>query len=112
MKGHGGKALVDLVAMVRHVFEPERPLVPIEMTVQERYIQWLSECESRGLIFTNEQRQWLDAIRDHIAQSLHIEQQDFEEVPFSQMGGLGKVYQVFGEKLKAILKELNERLVA
>ncbi len=45
-----------------------------------------------GVIFTPEQRQWLDAIKDHIAKSLAIELDDFDEVPFSQYGGLGKAY--------------------
>lgn len=62
--------------------------------------------------FTPEQRQWLDAIKDHIAKSLAIEQEDFDDVPFSQLGGLGKAHALFGEKLPAILGELNGTLVA
>ena len=34
------------------------------------------------------------------------------EIPFSQMGGLGKAYQVFGDQLTVVLDELNERLAA
>lgn len=41
----------------------------------------------------------LDAIKDHIAQSLAIEQTDFDDGPFNRMGGLGKVYQLFGDRL-------------
>ena len=62
--------------------------------------------------FTTEQRRWLDAIKDHIASSLAIEREDFEDVPFNQWGGLGGVYQAFGEDLDAVLAELNERLAA
>jgi type I restriction enzyme R subunit len=32
--------------------------------------------------------------------------------PFSQEGGLGKVYQLFGDELNDILDELNEALAA
>lgn len=32
--------------------------------------------------------------------------------PFSQHGGLGKVHQLFGDKLNAIIEELNETLAA
>ena len=53
--------------------------------------------------FTAVQRQWLDAIKDHIATSLAIEREDFEDVPFNQWGGLGGVYGVFGEDLDAVL---------
>ena len=47
--------------------------------------------------------QVLDAIKDHIASSLRIERDDFEDVPFNQWGGLGGVYRVFGEDLDAVL---------
>jgi len=52
--------------------------------------------------FTEEQRRWLEMIRDHIAANLGIEPEDFEYVPFTQEGGLGKVYQVFGDRLNEI----------
>ncbi len=62
--------------------------------------------------FTDEQRRWLEMIRDHIAANLAIEPDDFEYAPFAQEGGLGKVYQVFGEQLPFILDQLNEALAA
>jgi type I restriction enzyme R subunit len=49
-------------------------------------------------------------IRDHIAANLGIEAEDFDYAPFAQEGGLGKVYQIFGEDLNAIMEELNEAL--
>ena len=82
------------------------------MTVEERFEQWLAEQEAAGATFTPEQRQWLDAIKDHIANSLSIDQDDFDEVPFNQFGGLGKAYELFGDRLPAILEELNVRLAA
>ena len=108
----GGAALVDLVALVRHAIHPQEPVLPVRAEVEQNYAAWLVEQEKSGGEFTAEQRQWLDAIRDHIAQSLAIEQADFDEVPFNQMGGLGKVYQLFGDKLPKLLDELNERLAA
>lgn len=53
-----------------------------------------------------------DMIRDHIAANLGIDTDDFDYVPFSQQGGLGKVYQLFGEELNVIIEELNEALAA
>ena len=72
---------------------------------------------------------WIRLIRDHIAANLSIEPDDVQEVlvsreawmpgatefeyaPFSQQGGLGKVHQIFGDKLNAIIEELNETLAA
>ena len=36
VKGQGGKALVDLIAIVRHALHPDEPLVPIGVQVEER----------------------------------------------------------------------------
>lgn len=85
---------------------------PIGQTVQDRYDQWLGDQAAAGVTFTPEQRQWLDAIKDHIAKSPAIEPDDFDEVPFSRYGRLGKAYELFGERLTGILEELNERLTA
>jgi type I restriction enzyme R subunit len=112
VKGNGGNALVDLIAIVRHALNPAEPLVPVEMTVDKRYQEWLEEQAANGVTFTVEQRKWLDAIRDHIAKSLQIRQDDFGSVPFNQMGGLGRVYGLFKENLHPILQQLNERLAA
>jgi type I restriction enzyme R subunit len=80
--------------------------------VAERYEQWLADQAAAGRTFAADQRRWLDAIRDHIAQSLRIEADDFGDVPFSQFGGLGRAYELFGDTLPALLDELNMRLAA
>jgi len=110
--GHGGNKLVDLIALVRHAIDPAQPLVPFVATVEERYQAWLADQEAAGVRFTPEQRQWLDAIRDHIANSAVIEQEDFDDVPFSVMGGLGRASDLFGDRLGEILADLNVRLAA
>ncbi|MXW10465.1 MAG: restriction endonuclease subunit R, partial [Gammaproteobacteria bacterium] len=110
--GRGGNALVDLVAIVRHAINPGGPLVPVAEQVDARYREWLAEKERSGQTFTPAQRKWLDAIKDHIASSLRIEPDDFEDVPFNQWGGLGGVYRAFGDDLNPLLADLNERLVA
>jgi len=51
-------------------------------------------------------------IRDHIAANLSIDTEDFDYAPFAQEGGLGKVHQVFGDKLAKIIEELNGTLAA
>jgi type I restriction enzyme R subunit len=112
VRGKGGKQLVDVIALVRHAIDPNTPLAPIGMTVEERYQQWLADKQKAGVTFTTDQRKWLDAIKDHIASSLSIEQDDFDGVPFSQIGGLGRAYELFGDRLPEILEDLNARLAA
>jgi type I restriction enzyme R subunit len=112
VRGKGGKSLVDLIALVRHALHPAEPIVPVSQEIEQQYQAWLAEQAGAGVTFTPEQRKWLDAIRDHIASSLSIEQDDFELAPFSQLGGLGKAWQLFGEQLSELLAELNARLAA
>ena len=112
VKGRGGNALVDLVAIVKHAIQPDEPLIPVADQVETRYQEWLAEKEHIGQIFMPAQLKWLDAIKDHIATSLRIEPDDFEDVPFNQWGGLGGVYRAFGDDLNPLLAELNERLAA
>jgi len=112
VKADGGKQLADLIALVRHALDPATPLVPVGQTVQERYEAWLAEQTHAGRTFSPDQQRWLDAIKDHVATSLTIEAEDLDEVPFNQIGGLGKAYELFGETLPALLAELNGRLAA
>jgi type I restriction enzyme R subunit len=112
VKGQGGKQLVDVVALVRHALDPATDLVPVERTVEERYQEWLEERARAGVKFTSEQRKWLDAIKDHVAASLSIEQDDLSEVPFNLMGGLGRAHELFGDGLTDLLEDLNMRLAA
>ncbi len=55
---------------------------------------------------------WLEMIRDHIAANLGIEPDDFNYAPFVQAGGLGKVHQLFGDRLGPLVSDLNVALVA
>jgi type I restriction enzyme, R subunit len=56
--------------------------------------------------------QWLRMIKDYIAASFHVDREDFELDPFNKKGGLGKMWQLFGEETDSLIDELNESLVA
>lgn len=105
----GPHILTDLVSLVRFALDQENELVPFPEKVAANFNAWLAQQEKK---FTEEQIHWLEMIKDHIAGNLSIETDDFEYAPFSQVGGIGKVYQLFGEELNIMLDELNERLVA
>ncbi len=113
VKGASGKRiLTDLVSLVRFAIHQDNELIPFPERVNANFRTWLASQEGGGKAFTEEQKRWLVMIKDHIAASLGIEPDDFEYAPFSQHGGLGKVHQLFGEKLNEMIEELNETLAA
>ena len=111
VQGQGGEPLADLVNLVRCALLPDFTLVPYRDGLRERYQAWLQERDADNA-FTEDQRQWLDRIAEHIANSLAIEPADFESGWFGQHGSLGRAHALFGDKLKPLLAELNERLAA
>lgn len=48
----------------------------------------------------------------HGSSNFGFEPGDFEYAQFAYEGELGKVYQLFGDELNAIIEELNESLAA
>ncbi len=104
--------LTDLVSLVRFAMHQENELVPFPEKVQVNFRAWVEQQQVSGRRFTDEQRKWLEMIRDHIAANLQIETDDFDYAPFAQEGGIGKVWQLFGDNLSTILDELNGVLAA
>ena len=113
VKGASAKRiLTDLVSLVRFAMHQDNELVPFPEKVQINFNAWLAQQQAGGKPFTPEQIHWLEMIRDHIAANLSIDTEDFDYAPFAQEGGLGKVHQVFGDKLNKIIEELNGTLAA
>ena len=119
VKGASGKRiLTDLVSLVRFAIHQDNELIPFPERVNANFKAWLatqtrhSRAGGNPEPFTPDQLRWLEMIRDHIAANLGIEPRDFEYAPFAQHGGLGKVHQLFGDKLDAVIEELNETLAA
>ena len=106
------KLLTDIISLVRFTIGDVEILEPFPETVTRRFDSWLTEQEQAGQVFTPEQREWLEMIKEHIATSLTINIDDFENVPFAERGGPVKAYQIFGDALDTILETLNEQLVA
>ena len=79
---------------------------------KDRFDDWLAEPENPGRTFAPGPIERLIMVKDHIASSVSISMEDFENVPFNQKGGAIKAYQLFGNGLDDILREFNEVLVA
>src|SRR3989475_1207516 len=95
VRGTGGRVLTDLVSLVRFELQQDNELVPFKAVVDQRFAAWLRRQEVAGRTFTPEQRQWLEAIRDHIATSVSVTKDDFDYTPFQERGGLGKAASLF-----------------
>ncbi len=109
---HPGEPLADLVALVRHALTPTVPLEPYASEVRQTYEDWIARQQQAGVDFTLEQRAWLDHMAEHIATSLAIDPDAFQDGWFGQQGGYGRAHKLFGDRLQPLLAELNERLAA
>jgi type I restriction enzyme R subunit len=104
--------LTALVSLVRRVCGIDTALTSYDKTVDRNFQAWAFRKQAGALKFTEEQMQWLRMIKDYVATSFHIEKDDFDLAPFNAQGGLGKLWQLFGEQTESIIQELNETLAA
>lgn len=105
--------LTALVALIRRVCGMDAKLSTFDDTVRRNFQNWVMKHHSGGSEkFNEEQMDWLRMVRDHVANSFHIERDDLEMSPFDGQGGLGKMHQLFGARMELLLDELNEVLVA
>ncbi len=102
----------DLITLIRYTLEEAPELVPYAVTVEERYVNWLAQQGQRGITFTDEQRWWLDRIKDTIIQSTHVSIEDLDLAPFTERGGVDGAGNALGADAQKIIDELNESLAA
>jgi len=104
--------LIALVSLIRRVTGIDKTLTAYDKTVDKNFQDWVFKKQAGTLKFTDEQMQWLRMIKDFVANSFHVEKGDFDLDPFNKIGGLGKMWQLFGERTDEIINELNETLAA
>jgi type I restriction enzyme R subunit len=104
--------LIALVSLIRKISGIDESLTVYDKTVDLNFQQWVFTKQAGTLKFNEEQMQWLRMIKDYIASSFHVEQDDFELDPFNKQGGLGRMWQLFGDNTDEIISELNEVLAA
>jgi len=105
--------LTALVALIRRACGIETSLSTFDDTVRRNFQNWImAHHAGAGEKFNEQQMEWLQMIRDHVCTSFHLERDDLDMAPFDREGGLGKIYQLFGERMDGLVEELNEALVA
>jgi len=102
--------LIAMVSLIRRVIAIDVILTAFYKTVDKNFQDWVFKKQGCPLKFNEEQMQWLRMIKDYITNSFHIAKDDFDLSPFNVHGGLGRMWQLFGEKTEEIIMELNEVL--
>lgn len=104
--------LTDLISIIRFEMGYEDTLSPFADKVNYNFMKWTLEKNAGAEHFTDEQMDWLRLIKEHIITSLSIETEDLDLNPFDRKGGLGRFYEIFGERYEELLREMNIVLVA
>ena len=105
--------LTALVGLIRRVAGIDSELTRYESVVRRNFQNWVMRAHAgSGAKFDADQMDWLHMIRDHVMSSFHFEREDLEMSPFDGRGGLGKMYELFGDEMDGLIEELNGVLVA
>jgi type I restriction enzyme, R subunit len=132
--------LTNIVSLIRFSTGLSDVLEPFTELVNNRFENWLkqqnqipshlagqgqtttpssSTGEGRGKgdnlqtnRFSPDQLDWLNKIKDQIAQNAEMTVDDFNYIPFNQEGGLLKARELFGKDLDNVIQELNGYLIA
>ena len=113
VKGNPERRLSDIVMLVRYALGATTILEPLPATIAGRFNLWLGREERAGRTYTEAQRAWLFAIRDFVAVNVDITPEDLMDAPdFAAQGGLLRAHALFGDRLRPLLDELPQVLIA
>ena len=103
--------LTALVALIRRACGIDQKLTPFADTVRRNFRDWILR-KNAGQPLDAEQTAFLQLIRDHVITACRLERDDLDYAPFDAKGGLGKMYQLFGDRMDALIEEVNQELTA
>jgi type I restriction enzyme, R subunit len=113
VKGNPAGTLSDLVMLLRYSGGASSTLQPLSAVATSRFNLWLLQQERAGRVYSEAQKAWLRAIRDHIAANAVIAPQDLmEATDFAALGRLDRAYALFGARVEPLLEELPQVLAA
>ena len=102
----------DLVTLIRYTLGLDDDLTPYADVVEARYVNWLDQQAQAGVEFSDDQRWWLDRIKDSFIQSAEFTMDDLEMAPFTERGGIDGVGRDLGQQAQALVDGLSEALAA
>lgn len=104
--------LADIISLIKFELKQTEELKPFSVVVNAKFKDWVFKKNAGYGQFTEEQMEWLRMIKDHIATSVGITENDLELTPFNNKGGLAKFFQLFKNKYQEIIRDLNYALTA
>ncbi|MCI2282449.1 hypothetical protein L3081_02365 [Colwellia sp. MSW7] len=116
-KNNSQRQLTDIISLIKFAVGLDSELKPFAEQVDAKFKKWIFRHNARrSTAFTEQQTQWLRLIKDHITASCTIEHGDFDYSPFSDHGGLQKVWGLFTNEnkneLDSLMAEMNQELIA
>jgi len=95
--------MADVISLIKHGANQESPFLnPVERV--ERAFQYIIQENN----LTDEQKKWLEYIKQHLIENLAISKPDFEEQPiFYDHGGWKAANRVFNYKLESLIDKIN-----
>ncbi|WP_433971934.1 type I restriction-modification enzyme R subunit C-terminal domain-containing protein [Tunturiibacter lichenicola] len=107
------KVLTDIISLVRFSTGQSEILEPYSARVEQRFNLWIGRQLKAGRTFSEDQMNWLKAIKDYLAANVEIKAADMmRDQPFSEWGGIVAARNLFGADLNGMLDELSEALAA
>jgi type I restriction enzyme R subunit len=107
------KVLTDIISLVRFATGQAELLEPYSVRVEQRFNLWVGRQIKAGRNFTEEEMNWLRAIKDYLAANVEIDLNDLmRDHPFSEWGGTVAARKLFGKELNTLLEDLTEALSA
>jgi len=102
------KALVDIISMVKHGAREQAPLL-----TADEWVDRAMQKATANKIFTREQEQWLELIRQHLRENLTLEMDHFDYAPiFTRRGGIHQARKLFPVDLEALVADVNYEIAA
>ncbi|TEW52650.1 type I restriction endonuclease subunit R [Psychromonas algicola] len=116
-KANTQRQLTDIISLIKFAIGLDEELKPFAEHIDSKFKKWIFRHNAqRKTAFTEDQTNWLRLIKDHIAASCFIERDDFDYSPFSDHGGLQKVWGLFSSdnknELDSLMAEMNQELIA
>lgn len=101
----------DYLSLLGFTFEIDEKLEPFRFKIENKFENWLASKENTGKKFSATELEWLETIKDEIANNISVEISDFDNWELLQKWGRWGFYSVFWEKYLEVMEEMNRELV-